>query len=102
MHLHIKYVLLDDNLSQERLVFVPKHAMPFNIVYFLQRDNIMLHFTRKGSSDVTGFDLFTFLLTWKVLRDLNLDLTLESVAGFKFGFKLGFKFGLKIEFKLGL
>ena len=34
----------------------------------------MLHFTRKGSSDVTGFDLFTILLTWKVLRDLNLDL----------------------------
>ena len=26
---------------------------------------------------------------------------LESVAGFKFGFKLGFKFGFKIELKFG-
>ena len=35
------------------------------------------HFPLTGSSDITGLSMFTFLLTWKVLRDLNLDLTLN-------------------------
>ena len=26
----------------------------FNIMYFLQKDDIMLHFTLSGSSDITG------------------------------------------------
>ena len=41
----------------------------------------MLHFTLTGSSDVTGFQCLHFMFTWKVLRGLNLDLNLESVAG---------------------
>ena len=42
--------------------------------------------------------LFTFLFTWKVLRDLNLDLNLESVAGFKFEFVL--KLNLNWDFEV--
>ena len=63
----------------------------------------MLHFTQKGSSDITGSSmftyLFTFLFTWKVLRDLNLDLKLEGVAGFKFGFGFGLKLNLNWDFE---
>ena len=44
--------------------------------------------------------MFTFLFTWKVLRGLNLDLNLESVAGFKFGFKFGLK--LNLNWKVSL
>ena len=44
----------------------------------------MLHFTRKGSSDVTGFQCLLFVY-------------LESVTGYKFGFELGSKFGLKLN-----
>ena len=66
-------------------------------MYFLQKDDIMLHFTPTGSSDINGCQCLLFLFTWKVLRDLNLDLNLESVAGFKFGFKFGFKLGFKLE-----
>ena len=51
-------------------------------MYFLQKDDIMLHFTLSGSSDITGCQCLLFLFTWKVLRGLNLDLILESVAGF--------------------
>ena len=35
----------------------------FNIMYFLQKDDIMLHFTLSGSSDITGCQcLFSCLL----------------------------------------
>ena len=57
----------------------------------------MLHFTRKGSSDVTGFQCLLFLFTWKLLQDINLDLNLESVAGFE----IGFTFELKLNLKVG-
>ena len=64
----------------------------------------MLHFTQKGSSDITGSSmftyLFTFFLTWKVLRDLNLDLNLESVAVFKFGFEFELKLNLNWNFEV--
>ena len=42
--------------------------------------------------------MFTYLFTWKVLRGLNLDLNLESVAGFKFGFKLNLNWNLEVFF----
>ena len=54
-------------------------------MYFLQKDDIMLHFTLSGSSDITGYQcllflftfLFIFLFTWKVVGDLNLNLNLD-------------------------
>ena len=57
-------------------------------MYFLQRDDIMLHFTLTGSSDIT--DCQCLLLVYFFVY-------LESVAGFKFGYKLGFEFGLKLN-----
>ena len=64
-------------------------------MYFLQKDDIMLHFTQKGSSDITGFQSFNvylfvyffvylesvtgykFVFTWEVLWVINLDLNLD-------------------------
>ena len=54
----------------------------YNTLYFLQKDDIMLHFTLSGSSD--------FLVYFIVY--------LESVVGLKFGFKPGFKIEFKSEF----
>ena len=61
----------------------------YNTLYFLQTDDIMLHFTLSGSSDITDWSLmftflFTFLFTWKVAGDL----------------KFRFKFGIAFESKL--
>ena len=44
-------------------------------MYFLQKDDIMLDFTLSGSSDITGCQCLLFVY-------------FESVAGFKFRFKL--------------
>jgi hypothetical protein len=41
--------------------------------------------------------MFTFLFTCKVLRGLNLDLNLESVAGFKFGFELNLNWNVSLK-----
>jgi hypothetical protein len=50
----------------------------YNTLYFLQKDDIMLHFTLSGSSDITGYQCLLscllFLFTWKVVGDLNLNL----------------------------
>ena len=54
-------------------------------MYFLQKDDIMLHFTLSGSSDINVYFLVFFFVYMK------------SVAGFKFGFNLEFKFGLKLN-----
>ena len=63
-------------------------------MYFLQKDDIMLHFTRKGSSDVTGCQcLLSYLL-------FCFFVYLESVMGIKFGFKLGYKFGSKLNLSM--
>ena len=54
----------------------------FNIMYFLQKDDIMLHFTLSGSSDNTGCQcLFSCLLSclFFVYLDLNLDLNLNWI-----------------------
>ena len=74
-----------------RIFYFYAHALSFLvyiILYFLQKNDIMLHFTLTGSSDVTGFQCLLFVY-------------LESVAGFKFGFNLesvaGFKFGLELN-----
>ena len=37
------------------------------------------------------------MFTWKVLRGLNLDLNLESVAGFKFGLKLNLNWKVSLK-----
>ena len=65
-------------------------------MYFLQKDDIMLHFTLNGIFRHHCLSIFTFLFTWKVLQDINLDL-LGSVAGYKFGCKFGLKFGLRLN-----
>ena len=37
----------------------------FNVMYFLQKDDIMLHFTLSGSSDITGCQwLLSYLLSY--------------------------------------
>ena len=60
-------------------------------MYFLQKDDIMLHFTQQGSSDVTGFQcLLSYLLF----------VYLESVMGYKFGFKFGYNFGSKLNLNM--
>ena len=47
-------------------------------MYFLQKVDIMLHFTLNGIFRYHWLSiftfLFTFLFTWKVLQDINLDL----------------------------
>ena len=43
-------------------------------MYFLQKDDIMLHFTLNGIFRYHWLSMFTFLFTWKVLRGVNLDL----------------------------
>ena len=55
---------------------------------FLQKDDIMLHFTLSGSSDVTGCQCLLSYLFFVYL---------ESVTRSKFGFKFGFKFGLNLD-----
>ena len=63
-------------------------------MYFLQKDDIMLHFTLSGS---TGCQcLLSYLLS------CLLFFYLESVAGLKLGLKFGLKFGFKFGFKLNL
>ena len=56
-------------------------------MYFLQKDDIMLHFTLTESSDITGCQYLLFVY-------------LESVAGFKFGFKFGLR--LNLNWKVSL
>ena len=52
----------------------------FNIMYFLQKDDIMLHFTLNGIFRYHWFvylesvTRYKFGFTWKVLRGINLDL----------------------------
>ena len=57
-------------------------------MYFLQKDDIMLHFTQKGSSDITVVNIYFFVymesvtgykfgFTWKVLWVINLDLNFD-------------------------
>ena len=57
-------------------------------MYFLQKDDIMLHFTQKGSSDITVVNIYFFVymesvtgykfgFTWKVLRVINFYLNLD-------------------------
>ena len=62
-------------------------------LYFLQKNDIMLHFTQKGSSDVTGFQCLLFVY-------------LESVARYKFGFTCkvlqGINLDLNLDLNLGL
>ena len=72
-------------LSALVLDFLSIYIKLYNIMCFLQKDDIMLHFTLSGSSDIT--DCQCLLLVYCFVY-------LESVAGFKFGFKLGFKFWL--------
>ena len=60
----------------------------FNIMYFLQKDDIMLHFTLTGSSDITGCQYLLFVYFFVYL---------ESVAGFKFGFNLESVAGLNLD-----
>ena len=69
-------------------------SLSYNIeCIFLQKDDIMLHFTRQGSSDVTGFQCLHFVY-------------LESVARYKFGFTCkvlqGINLDLNLDLNLGL
>ena len=61
-------------------------------MYFLQKDDIMLHFTLSGSSASLVINVY-FLVYFLVYFFVYL----ESVMGFKFGFKLGYKFGSKLN-----
>ena len=50
-------------------------------MYFLQKDDIMLHFTQKGSSDVTGCQLqihkYVFLLVFVYISEHRVILLLK-------------------------
>ena len=55
---HITIPDIDQNITEK-----VSPQLKFNIMYFLQKDDIMLHFTHKGSSDITGCQcLLSYLL----------------------------------------
>ena len=61
-------------------------------MYFLQKDDIMLHFTLSGSSDITDYQCLLSCLLLCLLF-----VYLKSGGRFKFEFKFGFK--IEFEFK---
>ena len=51
-------------------------------MYFLQKDDIMLHFTQKGSSDITGFQCLLICLLGKCTVDKRKVEILQNFVAF--------------------
>ena len=75
-------VLQLQNKVMETKVIIPVTKDLFNIMYFLQKDDIMLHFTLTGSSDITGFQCLLFCLLGKWFSSVSIALL--TLLGFTF------------------